>query len=150
MPSRKTGLDRHDLRLLDELERDAWSTYAALSRRVHLSASAVQRRIERLIADGVLLGAHARIAPQALGRGLRLIVLVELTRDTERVVQSFVRSVAPWRELESADYVAGSADIVLRVEAASMESYAQAAERLLGRNPAVRRYQTLTVLRPLR
>jgi DNA-binding Lrp family transcriptional regulator len=51
--------DNRDRQLLDLLKADAWLTYAALGERVNLSASAVQRRVERLIADGTLRGARS-------------------------------------------------------------------------------------------
>lgn len=55
-------MDDRDRRILEELKADAWVSYAALAERVHLSASAVQCRVEKLIAGGVLQGAHARVA----------------------------------------------------------------------------------------
>ena len=54
--------DDRDRKILKALKADAWLTYAALGERVNLSASAVQRRVERLIAAGVLRGAHAEVA----------------------------------------------------------------------------------------
>ena len=52
--------------------------------RVHLSASAVQRRVERLIADGVILGAEAKVA---IAAPLRILLLAELADDTATTIE---------------------------------------------------------------
>ena len=86
-------LDDRDCRLLDLLGRDAWQSYVDLGRRVNLSASAVQRRVERLRRDGVLLGARATVAKSANSQGLRIYALVELADDRSTTVNRFRRQI---------------------------------------------------------
>ena len=49
MPRRP--LDARDRQIVSLLQGDAWLTYVELAARVHLSASAVQRRVERMRAS---------------------------------------------------------------------------------------------------
>jgi Lrp/AsnC family leucine-responsive transcriptional regulator len=142
-------LDPLDRRILDALAHDAWLTYAALSDRVGLSASAVQRRVERLIADGVLRGAKAIVDHISLGRPLRLYVLVELRDESSTALRAFTKRLAATPGLVEAHYLAGDADVIIVLQMASMAEYADFAGQLLNGNPNVRRYKTLTSLHPL-
>jgi Lrp/AsnC family leucine-responsive transcriptional regulator len=150
MAARKPhDIDKRDRQLLDALEADAWLTYAQLASRVSLSASAVQRRVERLVRDGLLLGARARLAPDATRRPVHVFVLVEMKDEATSSLRAFTKTLAKFPDVVEASYVTGSADIVLRVQTATMDAYADFTAKLLNDNPAVRRYQTLTVLRAL-
>jgi DNA-binding Lrp family transcriptional regulator len=53
---------------------------AELAERVHLSASACLRRVQRLEAEGVITGYAARLDPAALGLGLQAFVRLQLAR----------------------------------------------------------------------
>jgi Lrp/AsnC family leucine-responsive transcriptional regulator len=91
-------LDEVNLRLLDELQRDARLTIAELGRRVGLSAPAVAERLQRLERDGVIGGYRAQIDPRALGLSLTSIIRIrpaprelkkvaDLARETPEVVE---------------------------------------------------------------
>lgn len=91
-------LDEVNLRLLDELQRDARLTIAELGRRVGLSAPAVAERMQRLERDGVIGGYRAQIDPRALGLTLTSIIRIrpapralkkvaDLARETPEVVE---------------------------------------------------------------
>jgi Lrp/AsnC family leucine-responsive transcriptional regulator len=91
-------LDEVNLRLLDELQRDARLTIAELGRRVGLSAPAVGERMQRLERDGVIGGYRAQIDPRALGLSLTSIIRIrpaprelkkvaDLARETPEVVE---------------------------------------------------------------
>lgn len=142
-------LDARDRQIMAALEADAWLSYADLAKRIHLSASATQRRVERLIAGGMILGARARLAPEATRRPVRAFVLIEMKDETTPALRTFAKSLAKHPDIVEAHYVTGSVDVVLTVQTETMDSYAALTAKLLNDNPAVRRYQTLAVLRPL-
>lgn len=139
-------MDDRDRHILDALRADAWLSYTELAERVHLSASAVQRRVEKLIASGVLQGAHARVAD---GRETLIFVLVELRDDARATVRGFTESVRASRLAESAHYVAGEADVVLALRVADVPEYARFVEERLNADARVRRFRTLTSIRQL-
>ena len=142
-------LDDRDLRIIEALRRNAWLSYAELAKRIHLSASAVQRRVEKLIKSRVILGAHARISPAALGRTLRIFVLLELSDERAHTLAALVKKLAASEECTAAHYVTGAFDVLLELQMESMAEYARFAARTLNENPHVRRYTTLTELRSL-
>ncbi len=142
-------LDDRDLKILEALRKNAWLSYAELSARVHLSASAVQRRVERLIRSKVILGAGARVSPAAHGKPLKIFVLIELADENDAAVAALARKLSDVPGCTSAHYVAGSFDVVVELQMASMEEYATFAAQTLNGNKNVRRYKTLTAMRPL-
>jgi Lrp/AsnC family leucine-responsive transcriptional regulator len=69
-------LDDVNLQLLQELQRDARQSHAALGRTVGLSAPAVADRLARLEEAGVIRGYHADIDPRALGLTLSVVLRI--------------------------------------------------------------------------
>lgn len=139
-------MDERDQRILAELQADAWLSYNELAARVHLSASAVQRRVEKLLAQGILLGAQARVAD---GRETLTYVLVELRDDARATVRGFTDSMRASGLVDSAHYVTGDTDVVLVLRIADVPQYARFVEERLNDDPRVRRFRTLTSLRRL-
>lgn len=91
-------LDATNRRILAELQADARLSIAELGRRVGLSPPAVSERVQRLEADGVIVGYRAEVDPAAAGFGLGAIVRIrpasrqlakvaELARDTPEVIE---------------------------------------------------------------
>jgi DNA-binding Lrp family transcriptional regulator len=144
------ALDDRDRRILELLQADAWLTYADLAKRVHLSASAVQRRVERLIALGIIAGAHARVELDDARTPLHVFLLAELTDDAASTIKRFTRSLGSLREVIEAHYVAGDTDVVLKIRVIDMAAYDQFVQRNFNRSPLVRRFKTLAVLRSLK
>jgi len=140
--------DDRDRQILGLLKADAWLTYACLGERVNLSASAVQRRVERLIADGTLLGARAEVAaePQA---GLTLYLLAELTDDSAGTIRRLAQGICRAREVRDAHYVTGEADLILKLELSDMAHYDRFVAAHVNSEPAIRRFKTFASLRPL-
>jgi len=141
-------LDDRDRHILALLRRDAWLTYAALAERVHLSASAVQRRVERLIGSGVLLGAEARIADDR-EEALTVYLLAELADDSAQTIKRFTNAISSATEVREAHYVTGEADVVLRLSVQDMAHYDRFVAVYVNAGGSVRRFKTLVALRPL-
>lgn len=98
MSTEIAGLDAHDARILEELQRDARITMAELGRRVHLSQPAVTERVRKLELNGVVRGYRAIVDPQRLGYGIRALVragrveyqrMVKLIEQTPEVVNAW-------------------------------------------------------------
>ena len=144
-----TPLDDRDQKILSMLARDAWQSYVALGEAVNLSASATQRRVEKLKAAGIIHGARAVIDPAAIGRHLHLCVLVELQDESSTNIERFRKGLSGDDGVVEAHYVAGAEDVVILMRVANMSDYVRFAERHLNSNPNVKKYKTLTSMKRL-
>lgn len=73
-------MDGTDRRLLALLQWDSRLSYAQLGARVALSVSAVNERLKKLTARGVLRGLVAVVDPRAVGLTLSALVRVPIDR----------------------------------------------------------------------
>ena len=90
---RQIGLDNANLRLVDELQRDARLSFAELGRRVGLSSPAVAERLARLEEEGVITGYHAEVDPRALGLTLGVVIRIRpAPRELHKVAQLAVET----------------------------------------------------------
>jgi DNA-binding Lrp family transcriptional regulator len=143
-------LDERDRRIVELLQEDAWLTYAALAGQVNLSASAVQRRVERLIDRGVLAGAKAVVAQPAKATGLTLFVLVDLVDDASVTIRQFTEELSRAPEVLEFHYVAGENDFLIKLGVPDVAAYSAFVEKHINTSRHARRFKTLTSLRALK
>lgn len=137
------GLDAVDLRILVELGADARLTQVALAARVGLSRTAVQERLKRLERDGIILGYTLRMG-RPRGTGIRAYLLVKGTGPSH---ERAVKQMASFPEIRVADSVSGSTDLILQLEAGSLEDLNRVRDAV-ARLPGVGATETLLVLAP--
>lgn len=82
------ALDRPDRQILRELIRDARISIRSLAEKVHISRANAYARIDRLVADGVITGFSAQIAPERAGLGTSAYVSVSIEQNTWREVSA--------------------------------------------------------------
>lgn len=143
------ALDDRDHRILTLLRANAWLSYTALSRKVNLSPSAVQRRVERMIASGIILGARAEVSVQEAQAPLTIFLLLELAEEYRTALRRFSNSVASHPAVVEAHYVAGESDVLLKLRLPDMATYDRFVETYINASALVRRFKTLTALRSL-
>jgi len=128
-----SDLDRTDLLLLAELQRDGRVPNAELAERVHLSASACLRRVQRLEREGVIAGYRAELDPDRLGLGLHAFVRVQLRQHDPQTVEAFARSVNDWDEVVACNALTGDMDYLLQVMVRDLDHFSRfLLDRLLG------------------
>ncbi len=108
-------LDRTDVAILDTLQREGRISNADLAERVHLSASATLRRLQRLERSGVIAGYGARLDPAALGLDLTAFVRVQLEKHGSASIDTFVEAVRGWNEVVACHALTGDMDYLLQV-----------------------------------
>jgi DNA-binding Lrp family transcriptional regulator len=108
-------LDDLDRAIIRALIEDARATYAEIGAQVGLSAPAVKRRIDRLVAAGVITGFSARVEPTALGWTTEAYVEVYCRDKTSPA--EIGKAVARHPEVVSACTVTGEADALLHIRA---------------------------------
>jgi DNA-binding Lrp family transcriptional regulator len=87
-------IDHTDKAILRALQRDASLSNVALAVKVHLSAPACLRRVERLKQLGLITGIVALLNPRALDAGMLMIIGVVLDRSTPDSFADFETAAA--------------------------------------------------------
>lgn len=123
MPS--IELDRIDLLLLAQLQRSGRLTNAELAERVHLSASATLRRVQRLEREGVIAGYCAQVDPERVGLGLQAFVRVQLSRHDSEAIAAFTACVNGWDEVVACHALTGDMDYLLQVAVRDLEHFSR-------------------------
>ncbi|MER9586700.1 Lrp/AsnC family transcriptional regulator [Mesorhizobium sp. M0276] len=139
-------LDSFDLKLLKAVQRNNRHTTEELGELVGLSATACQRRLKHLRDAGVIEADVAIVAPEAVGRPLMMMVLVELERYRSDVIDRFKQAILRAPEVMSAYGVTGNADFLLIVSVRDLLDYDAFSRRFFFDSPAVRNYSTMVVL----
>lgn len=110
-------LDDVDLRLLEELEKNADRPNVELARLVGLSPAATLKRIRRLKDEGVIREVRARVDTNTLGFPLQVYVMCTLDQHDERANRRFEAAIKKIPNVVRADWVTGETDALLQVVA---------------------------------
>ena len=145
-----TPLDAHDRRILDLWQRDTRRSAEAIGAQVGLSAAAVQRRLARLRAAGVIAAEVATLDCAALGLHFTAVVNVDLIEETARAQRAFTDKVCNRPEVQQCYAVAGAFDFVLVVVVRDLPAYDKFCEDCLLHDANVRSFSTQVVLDALR
>jgi Lrp/AsnC family leucine-responsive transcriptional regulator len=143
-------LDKYDVGLMAILQEDAYTTHQTMGERVHLSASQVSRRIQRLQANGLIQAHVALLHPGLLGLGVQAITYVTMTRHggTENV--DFEVTIADFPEVLECFAVTGECDYILKIVAADLHELAEPVLQRLMRLPGVASIRSNIVLKPIK
>jgi len=140
-------LDRVDKAILRTLQRDASISNVALAAKVHLSAPACLRRVERLKRDGFINATVALLNPQALGVGMVVIIGVVLDRSTPESFAAFEKAAAKISGCMECHVVTGEFDYFMLVRTGDSESFNRLHAEQLLYLPGVRQIRSFMVLK---
>lgn len=136
-------MDDIDRRIIAALSEDARQSYADIGALVALSAPAVKRRVDRLLATGVIKGFTALVNPAALGWTTEAFVELFCTgRTTPAQLSQVVRR---FPEVVGAYTVSGEADALVHLRSSDITHLEQTLERLR-REPFIVRTRSMIVL----
>jgi DNA-binding Lrp family transcriptional regulator len=107
-------MDDTDSRLIDALREDARSPTAALARRLGLSRTTVQSRLERLERQGVITGYTVRLSPATERGQIHAYVMMTVSHKQAAAVTAAIRRLPAVRSLQS---VSGPFDLIARAVA---------------------------------
>ncbi|MET3602862.1 DNA-binding Lrp family transcriptional regulator [Sphaerotilus sulfidivorans] len=131
-------VDAIDLKLLDELQRDASRSNQAIAEAVHVSAATSLRRVKRLTDAGVIERTVAILSPEALGHGLTAIVEITLDRQAIDRIEAFEARAVAEPGVQQCYRTQGGPDFVLIAQVADMPAYQALAQRLFTSDVNVR------------
>lgn len=143
-------VDRYDLQLLAELQRNGQATNSALGEKIHLSTSQVSRRILRLQEAKVIDHYSAIIDPAALGLDVTAFTEVTLDRQSALSSDKFERAIQKLPEILECYSLAGQADYLLRIVAPGLTAFSEfMSEHLLGM-PGIANVKSTVTLRKVK
>lgn len=117
-------LDRYDLNILAELQRNAALSNQELAERIGLSPSPCSRRVKQLEDDGYITGHVALLNGKKLGLTLTAYVLIGMDRHTPERFEHFQEEIRKCPEVLECCLVTGmDADYQLKVMVPDMEHY---------------------------
>jgi Lrp/AsnC family leucine-responsive transcriptional regulator len=142
------NLDRVDLKLLAQLQRDASLSNLELAERVGLSPTPCARRVKRLITDGFVERQVALLNAEKLGYDLTAHVSISMDRHTPDRFENFEAEIARYEEVVDCSVVTGqSADYLIRVVVKDMKHFEAVLLGKLTRIPGVTGVHSSFVLR---
>ena len=129
--------------ILGQLTANARATFADIGAAVGLSAPAVKRRVDVMLARGEIAGFTTVVDPAVLGRGTEAFVEVTWA---ENVSKSRIRTdLEQIPEVVGVWTVAGDADAIVHVVAGGIPEVEATVERLRG-NQGIARTRTSIVM----
>jgi len=121
-------MDNLDHRIIDLLRLNSRSGYGDIGVQVGLSASAVKRRVDRLVADGTIRAFTIQVDPAV--DGLSTEAYVELFCRGTVAPDDLKRILSAVPEVVDAGTVTGSADAIVHMRSRDIASLEVALERV--------------------
>jgi Lrp/AsnC family leucine-responsive transcriptional regulator len=144
-------LDRFDLALLNQVQRDDSKTADELARTVPLSPSAIARRLRRLRADGWIARTIALISARLTERRLRALVFIELAEHADLQGKAALETrLRAHGEVQFCYETTGECDLLALFDCANMAEFNALCDELLVAHSTVRRYETSFVKREVK
>lgn len=140
-------LDRIDMKILAELQRNARMTNVLLADAVGLSASPCLQRVKRLEKAGFIIGYGALIALPRLGETVTVFTEITLTGHTREHFQTFEQALRRLPEAMECHLVSGGYDYLVKFVTRSLSHYQDLIEPLIDRNIGIAKYFSYIVLR---
>lgn len=117
-------LDRYDLKILSELQKDARISNQELAERIGLSPSPCSRRVRQLEDEGYISRQVALLDRKKLGLSLTAYVLIGMDRHTPERFEHFQSIILKRPEVVECCLVTGmDADYQLKVVVPDMDHY---------------------------
>lgn len=116
-------MDDIDRQLLREIQRDADRSLLDLGEVVGLSASAVQRRLTRLKADGIVSGVHAKLDQERLGLPVTIVTTVRHERDSAEHIKDLLARLQSRPEVQLMHTLAGQTDLLIVTVVGQVSDY---------------------------
>ena len=133
-----SDLDATDLRILEQLQRDASLTNQALAAAAHTSAATCLRRVKRLEDGGVIERRVAILSPHKLGAGLTAIVEVTLDAQGAEHLAAFESRAVAEAPVQQCHRVSPGPDFILVLQVPDMDAYHGLVQRLFTQDANVR------------
>jgi DNA-binding Lrp family transcriptional regulator len=118
-------LDRYDVAILAELQRDARLSNAELASRIGLSAAPTWRRVKWLEAQGIITGYRAEIDRRKVGLGVLAFVRVDAERSAGAATKPLEDAIRQLPEVIACHYISGTGTFELQVMVTDLDAFSR-------------------------
>ena len=139
-------LDRTDLRILRELQKDGRLPIVELADKVALSPTACLRRVRKLEDSGVIERYAAVLSPAALGHEIQAFIRVSIERQSKDVAEAFETAIQKRPEVRACYVMTGDLDFLLHVSVADLRAFTEFSMKVLIGLPGVKDVRSSLVL----
>lgn len=143
-------MDAIDRDIVFHLRRDGRLTNVELAKRVGLTPPPCLRRVKRLEEAGVITGYRAVVDREAMGRGLEVLVDVEIFAQDRRTIEEFEATIAAYDEVIEFRRMYGSPHYFVRVAVADNAAYEIFLMDKLSGHPAVQRLESHLTMKKIK
>lgn len=136
------ALDRYDVAILAELQRDARLSNAELASRIGLSAAPTWRRVRWLEQQRYITGYRAELDRRRIGLGVLAFVRLDAERNNASATRALEDAIRALPEVVACHYVSGTGTFELQVVVTDLDAYARWAHETLFKFPNVKDLHT--------
>ena len=120
-----SDLDRYDIAILHELQRDARLSNIELAARIGISAAPTWRRVKWLEDQGFITGYRAEIDRRKIGLGVLAFVRIDADRNTAASTRELEDAIRRLPEVIAGHYISGSGTFELQVMATDLDAFSK-------------------------
>jgi DNA-binding Lrp family transcriptional regulator len=140
-------LDRTDIKILYELQKNGRMTNVELADIVNLSPSPCLMRVKRLQQEGFISGYCAQIDLAKLGPVLTVFTEVTLKNHRQMDFVRFLTGVAKFEQVIECHLVSGGYDYLIKFVTSGIAEYQEIMERLTDMDIGIDKYFSFVVLK---
>ena len=120
-----SDLDRYDIAILRELQRDARQSNTELAARIGISAAPTWRRVRWLEEQGYITGYRAEIDRRKIGLGVYAFVRIDADRNTAAATRQLEDAIRRIPEVIACHYISGSGTFELQVMTTDLDAFSR-------------------------
>lgn len=143
----KMKLDRIDIQILSELQKNGRLTNIDLADRIQLSPSPCLMRLKRLQAAGLIRGFNAEIDLSLLADVLTVFTEVTLSRHRPQDLARFVEALTEIDNVVECHLVSSGYDYLVKFNTCGIAEYQDIVERLLDMDIGMKKYFSYIVFK---
>ncbi|MDO6482413.1 Lrp/AsnC family transcriptional regulator [Shimia thalassica] len=139
-------MDAKDRAILKLVQGNARLTAEVISQEVGLSPPAVQKRLQKLRATGVIEREIAVLNPTKMGAEMTIVTEVLLERESRAQLDEFKRRMRSAPCVQQCYYTTGESDFVLILTVRDIQEYEEFTQTYFFDNSNISRFKTAVVM----
>lgn len=140
-------LDRIDIRILHELQKNGRLSNVELAGLVHLSPSPCLTRVKKLQKSGYILGYSAHVDVARLGTTVTIFTEITLKSHRQSDFSRFQQALERVGQAVECHLISGGYDYMVKFVTASISEYQELMEELLAAGIGIDKYNCFVVMK---